>query len=150
MKITRARPEDADTLTDIAIAAKRHWGYPESWMRQWEVVLTITPEYITAHPTFVAVTDERIAGFCAVQLRPEEALLDHLWVLPTAMGNGIGRALFAHAEGVARQAGAARMSMVGDPHAEGFYRRMGATVHGHEPAHMDGAERHLPLLAKAL
>lgn len=150
MNIRTASAEDADALTKIAFAAKRHWQYPESWIRHWREVLTITPEYLHANPTFVAVMDRELAGFCAVQVRLDEALLDHLWVLPSCMGRGIGRALFQYAEEVARASGAMRMKIVGDPHAEQFYSRMGATVYGREPADMDGEERFLPLFEKTL
>jgi GNAT superfamily N-acetyltransferase len=150
MKIRKAGGEDADTLTVIAFAAKRHWRYPENWVRQWQDVLTITPHYVIANPTFVAMIEDQITGFGAVQLEAGEAVLDHLWVLPQFMRRGVGRALFQHAEEIARAAGAARMRMVGDPHAEGFYCRMGATVYGREPASMDGESRFLPLLAKSL
>ena len=150
MKITRACAEDADALTEIAFAAKRHWHYPESWICRWQAALTISPKYIVQHPTFAAEIDDEFAGFCAVQIEGGEALLDHLWVLPSFMGRGIGRALFQHAEGVARVSGAIRMKIVGDPHAEPFYSRMGATLYGREPASMDGEERFLPLLAKTL
>jgi GNAT superfamily N-acetyltransferase len=150
MKIVQARPEDADALTEIAHAAKRHWGYPESWILHWQQALTITPDYIAAHPTFTAVADAQLLGFCALRLHQDEALLDHLWVRPSAMGGGIGRTLFARAEAAARHAGVRQLKIVGDPHAEGFYRRMGATVCGREPAAMDGVERYLPLLEKAL
>ena len=150
MKIVRARPEDADALTNIALAAKRHWGYPEDWIRRWEEALTVTPLYVRAHPTYVAVTDEKIVGFCALRVQPEVVMLDHLWVLPAAMGTGVGRALFLQAEKIAREAGAICMKIVGDPHAEGFYRRMGARVYGREAAAMDEHPRFLPLLEKAL
>jgi ribosomal protein S18 acetylase RimI-like enzyme len=150
MKIVRAQPEDADALTNVALAAKRHWGYPEDWIRRWEEALTVTPLYVRAHPTYVAQGDKKIVGFCALLVQPGEAVLDHLWVLPAAMGMGVGRALFLHAEKIAREAGAIRMKIVGDPHAEGFYRRMGARVYGREPAAMDNQARFLPLLEKAL
>lgn len=150
MKIVRARAEDAVALTAIALAAKRHWGYPEDWLCRWAEVLTVTPEYVGIHPTFAAVADEQIVGFYALLIQPGQALLDHLWVVPPAMGGGIGRELFVHAEMVARDAGAVRMKIVGDPHAEGFYRRMGATLYGWEPAPMEGQERFLPLLEKVL
>jgi GNAT superfamily N-acetyltransferase len=148
MRIIEAQPEDAAALTEIAFQAKRHWGYAESWMRRWQEALTVTADYIVEKPTFVAVDGGNRVGFCALQIKEAEALLDHLWVLPASMRRGAGRALFEHAEAVARARGAVRLTMVGDPHAEGFYCRMGATVYGREAASMDGTERFLPLLEK--
>lgn len=148
--IARAQPDDASVLTGIAIAAKRHWGYPESWIRQWNKSLTITTDYINKHPTYAATIDDRIVGFYALKFQPRKALLDHLWVLPAEMGHGVGRELFTHAEKVARKYGAQSMKIVGDPHAEGFYQKMGATIYRQEPAPMDGQERFLPLLTKSL
>jgi GNAT superfamily N-acetyltransferase len=150
MKLTRACAEDADALTEIALAAKRHWRYPESWIRGWKDALTITPEYVIAHPTWAAAIKGEFVGFCAVQIAAGDAVLDHLWVLPSFMGRGIGRALFQHAEEIARASGAIRMRIVGDPHAERFYSRMGATRCGQERTSMDGEERFLPLLEKTL
>ena len=150
MTITRACAEDADALTEIAFAAKRHWQYPEGWIRHWQDELTMSPAYVMEHPTFVAVVDGERAGFSAVQIEGGEALLDHLWVLPSFMGRGVGRALFQHAEEIARSSGALRMRIVGDPHAERFYFRMGATLCGRKPASLGGEDRFLTLLEKAL
>ena len=150
MEIRSARPEEAGLLTRIAVESKGHWEYPESWIQRWSDRLTISAEYLVARPALVAVVDEQIAGFAAIQIEADHALLDHLWVLPDAMGRGIGRTLFTHAEEQARRAGAKRLRIVGDPHAEAFYARMGAYRYGQEPAHMDGVERYLPLLEKVL
>jgi GNAT superfamily N-acetyltransferase len=148
MKTARARPEDASELTAIAHTSKSHWGYPEDWLRRWEDVLTITPEYILANPTFVAFLDGHIIGFCCLLIRGQEAYLDHLWVLPSAMRKGVGRVLFEIAQGFARTVGAASMMVESDPHAEEFYIRMGARKYGRVAAAMDGRERFLPLLKK--
>ncbi|HEY1792547.1 MAG TPA: GNAT family N-acetyltransferase [Opitutaceae bacterium] len=150
MEIVEARPQDAQALTDIAFAAKSHWGYPAEWVRSWERVLTVTPDYVLSHPTFMAVDDGQIVGFCALQFQSGEAGLDHMWVLPRMIGGGVGRALFARAEDHARRSGSLLLKIVSDPNSEGFYHRMGATTTGREWAHMDGQERYLPILEKPL
>src|SRR5580658_3300805 len=109
MKVVEARPEDAGELSSIAHAAKGHWGYPESWLRFWEEALTVTPDYIRSHPTYGVVSEGRMVGFCALALRGDDAVLEHLWVLPSEMGKGAGRLLFEFAADLARKAGAARM-----------------------------------------
>ena len=67
MRISRARSADAARLTRIAFAAKRTWGYPDDWIRQWAGKLTITPAYLRRHPTFCARVGKSIA-------RPEELI----------------------------------------------------------------------------
>jgi GNAT superfamily N-acetyltransferase len=66
------------------------------------------------------------------------------------MGKGAGRQLFEFAEALARAAGAGRIAVESDPHAEDFYVHMGAKRYGQVPAPIDGRERFLPLLEKAL
>jgi GNAT superfamily N-acetyltransferase len=150
VKIVRAGPKDAGELTAIAFRAKAHWGYPESWLRRWEKALTVSPDYVRDTPTFAAVRGSRVVGFFSLLVRGRDASLEHLWVFPPDMGKGVGSALFAAAEGVARSAGAARLKIESDPNAEAFYVRMGAVRCGSAPAAMDGNERCLPLLEKRL
>lgn len=150
MRIARSRPGDAAALTRMAHEAKRHWGYPETWIARWKDVLTLTPEYIRANPTYCAIEAGAIVGFCALRLRGAEALVDHLWVAPASMGRGVGRSLFRRCEETAMEAGASILKIESDPNAEGFYRAMGASTVGRNPAPMDGRERFLPLLEKSL
>ncbi|MCF7688418.1 MAG: GNAT family N-acetyltransferase [Cephaloticoccus sp.] len=150
MNVLRAKPTDAETLSRIARSAKAHWGYPESWLQQWQVELTITPEAIKAHPTFIATDAGRIIGVCMLKLAESTASIEHMWVLPDAMGRGVGRALFVQAEIEARSSGAVNLCIISDPHAEEFYIRMGAKIVGHLPARMDQTERFLTLLEKPL
>src|SRR5256885_3783319 len=97
MQILRAKPEDAATLTEIAFAAKRHWGYPEHWLESWSNVLTILPQFIASHEAFAAHVDGQVVGFYALVSQLDKTSLEHLWVRPEFMGRGIGRALFNHA-----------------------------------------------------
>jgi hypothetical protein len=52
MNITISLPSEAAALTEIAFAAKRHWGYPEHWIAHWRSILTVTPEFVATHETY--------------------------------------------------------------------------------------------------
>lgn len=145
IEIRRAQPNEAEVLTAIAHAAKRHWNYPEDWIDQWRPDLTITPEFIRDNEVFVAVVNEQIAGCCALVLTDSLAEIEHMWMRPEHMGSGIGRALFEHAKRRAAEGGAQVLELSADPNAEGFYARMGAKRIGEIPAGMTGrADRVLP------
>ncbi len=146
MKIVRARPEQAEALTDIAHAAKRHWGYPENWIAAWRDTLTIRPEFIAENTAGCAVEDDRPIGFYVLTTEDDGLHLDHLWILPSAMGRGIGRALFEHAAAQASRLGCNLIKIEADPNAEGFYKRMGATRVGTSVSEVEGERRELPLL----
>src|ERR1043166_446580 len=146
MEIIRAQPEDAATLTEIAYAAKRHWGYPESWIESWRDTLTIRAEFIAAHVAWRATEEERVVGFYLLTNESDGLHLDHLWIVPDAMGRGIGRALFEHAVEQALQLGQRTLKIEADPNAEGFYIRMGARRVGAAVTEIEGPPRELPLL----
>jgi GNAT superfamily N-acetyltransferase len=145
IEIRHAQPNEAEALTEIAHAAKRHWNYPEEWIGHWKLDLTITPDFIMGNEVFVAVVDEQIAGCCALVLTDSLAEIEHMWMRPEHMGTGIGRALFTHAKQRAEERGAQVLELSADPNAEGFYARMGAKHIGDIEAGMSGDEhRTLP------
>ena len=150
MQIVPATPSDATTLTALAFAAKRHWGYPEAWIEQWRDELTFTAAKIVGHSTFRAIEDHTIIGVYRLEIEAAEVELTDLWVLPAAMGRGVGRLLVEHAEFTARGLGCTRLHLASDPHAEAFYLRLGFRQHGTQDATMDGQSRVLPLLEKRL
>ena len=148
--VRKAEPGNALELTAIALAAKRHWGYPEAWIQRWLDTLTITPEYIAGNATFAARDGGAILGFSALREEAGEPWIDHLWVLPAAMGRGIGRRLFERCAQEARTAGATVLKIDADPNAKPFYRHMGARAVDRVPAPMDEIMRFRPIMAKAL
>jgi GNAT superfamily N-acetyltransferase len=150
LAIARAGPEDSEELTAIAHASKRHWGYPETWIVAWRDYLSVSPENLAKHHGYAAYSGGRKIGWYGLEVAGSEATLHHLWVLPSWIGHGFGRALFEHAEGLARGLGATRLRLEGDPNAEGFYRRMGMVRYEAVPASMDGVERIRPMMEKSL
>ena len=144
MNIRQALPEDAPTLTQIALDAKRHWGYPEHWIKHWESDLTITPDFVRDNHVYVAEEDGEIRGFYALCVNGNKAELEHLWVTPSSIGTGIGKLLFLDAMENAAALNVNAVEISSDPNAAGFYRRMGATQIGEADATMDGQPRTLP------
>jgi GNAT superfamily N-acetyltransferase len=150
MRIVRAKPADAAQLTRIAHAAKRTWGYPETWIAAWAGVLTVTSPYLRSHPSYCARVGRETVGFCSFKRRGAVVIVDHMWVAPAYAGRGIGRALFRRCEAWARKARATRLAVESDPHAEGFYQAMGARRIGRHPAPIEGVPRYLPVMEKRL
>jgi len=144
IQIRGAKPEEANTLTRIAHAAKRHWGYPENWIEHWREDLTITPEFISSNETFVATIGEEIVGCCAIVLNESGAELEHMWIKPEHMGAGVGRTLLLHAKDRASKLKVSALELSADPNAEGFYQRMGATRIGEVRSVIEGQPRVLP------
>ena len=143
ISIRRAHAADAEVLTAIAHAAKRFWGYPDELMRLWAADLTVTADYVEAHEVHCAVA-EVVVGFYAVAPEERDAParaagdlplgptfeLEHMWVQPERMREGIGAALFRHALAVVHARGGARLIIASDPNAAAFYVRMGARLVG--------------------
>ena len=126
MVIRAARPEEGEALREIAAAAKGFWGYDDALVRSWAASLDLSPARLGTAHAFVAEADGRATGWAEV-LPPEDGVcvLEHLWVEPSSMRRGVGSRLFRHAAGRARDLGASTMEWEAEPHALGFYARMG-------------------------
>ena len=144
--IVQAQPQDAETLTRIALEAKKYWGYPENWMNHWKDLLTIQADYIQANATFKAIKNGQIIGFYILGKTPEQMELQHMWVHPDEIGHGVGRSLMEHAIRQAAQSDLEIMEIEADPNAEGFYLKMGARRVGARIYKLEGQQRTLPLL----
>jgi GNAT superfamily N-acetyltransferase len=146
MQILRAKSDDAGALTEIALTAKRHWGYPERWIESWRDAFTIDSQFIVSHETYAAVVEGRLVGFYALGRKESRLHLQHMWVLPMAMGRGVGRSLFHHALERAQALRFREFEIESDPNAEGFYQRMGARGVGTSIHELEQGRRELPVL----
>ena len=147
LRIIRAEPYQAPLLTRIAVESKAHWNYPAAWMEEWSLLLVISPTQLARDEVFCAEVDGRIVGFYAIRELRNKGHLEHLWVLPQFIGQGIGRALFEHALEQARTRGLKAILVESDPNAAGFYLRMGARPLGTVTSEIAGEERELPCFA---
>ena len=145
MKIRRAVAADSEVLTRIAHESKRYWGYPERWIELWRDDLTLSPDFIAGNEVFVAEEDGEALG-CYSLIAGDPWILEHFWILPSAMGKGVGRQLFEHARSTGLAAGASVFEIDADPNAEAFYLKMGAERVGEVRSEVDGQPRVRPLL----
>lgn len=148
--IRPVNPKEADVLSQIALAAKRHWGYPERWIEVWTPQLTFIPEYFESNESWVAVDGGKPVAFYTLLEANETASIENLWVTPKFMGKGVGKRLFLHAVEIARGRGYKTLQLEADPNAMGFYERMGMHKIGERHSEVDGQPRILPIMEMSL
>ena len=103
-----ANPNDRDALL----------SHPEA--------IELPLDQILAGHVFVAERDGETVGFATVLPRDDgNSELDALFVEPSCWKQGCGRVLIEHCAAIARTRGSAALHVIGNPHAEGFYRACG-------------------------
>ncbi|MEJ0026700.1 MAG: GNAT family N-acetyltransferase [Rhizomicrobium sp.] len=136
LTIRPARPDEAEALSALCKRAKAHWGYDAQFMRLSDAALTIAPALIETGRVLVAEDDGGgLAGMTSLApLHGDVWDLLHMFVEPAAIGTGAGRLLFGAIAKKARGFGGTVLSIQSDPHAEGFYLRLGARRCGEAPS----------------
>ena len=140
LEILPARPEDIPSLHTIAFAAKSHWGYPEHLMADFAADELVTVSSLQIDTVYVAWVEHEPVGWVCLLGKPiREGVrqLEDLWVMPTMMGRGIGRALFEHALEVAQRDGMQAIELDADPNAVSFYEKMGCQIIGETKSSWD-------------
>jgi GNAT superfamily N-acetyltransferase len=72
--------------------------------------------------------------------------LDHLWVLPEYIGQGIGKQLFNHAIERCKILNISILKIESDPNAQAFYEKMGAKKIGESHSDLFSENRVLPMM----
>ena len=131
VSIRPARPDDQTMLESVQWRASlKNAGDRDALLANPDAI-ALPIEQITAGCVFVAERDGVVAGFAAVVPRPDGgAELDALFVEPHIWKQGIGRQLVDHIAEVAHARAASFLHVIGNPHAEGFYRSCGFDVTG--------------------
>ncbi|HET6928145.1 MAG TPA: GNAT family N-acetyltransferase [Hyphomicrobiaceae bacterium] len=148
LRIRLALPGEAALLSRLCMRSKSHWGYDAQFLERASRSLQIDPAAIDAGRVFVAIEAGGgvlgVADCCAL---PEPHTFDllHLFVEPSSLRRGVGRALFEAACGWCVAQGGRSLLIQSDPNAVLFYQRLGARPIGETPS--DAVpDRMLPLL----
>jgi GNAT superfamily N-acetyltransferase len=149
MVIRRARASESAALTALCVRSKAHWGYDAGFMQAAASELTVPPSLIEQAHVFVGEAENVLVAFYSLLDDDGHPALRDLFVAPERIGSGVGRAMWLHLLATARQVGYRQLRIVADPHAEGFYLRMGASRVGAIPSTVQHG-RMLPLLSLTL
>jgi N-acetylglutamate synthase-like GNAT family acetyltransferase len=126
IQLRLADPSERGALEDLQRRASlNNPGDREALLANPDAI-NVPIEQIEAGQVIVVEAGGSIKGFAAVVPRDDgNAELDALFVEPDTWGGGFGRALVDRCAAMARQRGAAALHVIGNPHAEGFYRKCG-------------------------
>jgi GNAT superfamily N-acetyltransferase len=124
-----ATADQAQLLSDIAIEAKGYWGYSREQLEIWRDGLRIEPDYIQKHTVRTVEVNGDVVGFFAIT-QGEADMLDHLWLSPHIIGQGIGKLAFLEIITECQKLGIEFFMIISDPDAEGFYLHQGAVKVG--------------------
>jgi GNAT superfamily N-acetyltransferase len=141
--------EELPALASLCFRSKAVWGYDNDFMEACRRELSFDPLELRSTSIVVAEEHGRIVGVAQVKVIRKQADLLKLFVEPTALRSGVGKALFVWACGRAASMGADELVIEADPDAGPFYRRMGAEDRGLVPSGSI-AGRMLPKLVKDL
>lgn len=145
--LSTATPNMAAGLTALTIRSKLHWGYDAAFIETFRDELTVTEEAIRNDRVTVLRERQRVGGYAHLRREDDETVeLVSLFIDPWAIRRGFGTILWRDAIDWARGAGFRRLVIESDPHAEGFYRSLGAEEEARrESAVMPG--RYLAVMA---
>lgn len=147
INIRRTLPIEADILSEIAFSAKAHWGYSEHLMGMWKPQLTFPADYFIETEGWAAELDDNPVAFYTLEGKDGSAWIENLWVVPEHMGKGIGKQLFLDALSRSRSKGYQILRLEADPHAAGFYEKMGMYQVGESSRPIDeDPSRVLPIM----
>ena len=153
--IRAAKNDEAAALTRISFEAKKYWNYPEEYFKIWEKELRVTPQYLNDNDVFVCRENGEIVGYYSLVCMREKMevsgitlsegyWLDHMFVIPACIGLGMGSRMFAHLYQWCKIQDIEKIHILADPHAKGFYEKMGCKYLMEYPSTIPG--RTTPLL----
>ena len=135
--IRRATPKDAIFLTSILGGAQRYRSDQDDYLDLDNDEFIITGTYIESNMVLVAEKQDTIIGCCSLH-KVEKACtiggvmvepgywLEHLFIRPAYIGNGIGRRLVSQVMVYCKEKQIAAFNALSNANLKGFYSKMGA------------------------
>lgn len=129
--IRKAKPQDAEKMTQIAMRSKAHWGYSDELLSLWKEDLKVTPEFLKSAIGYVVECDDVMIGYWVREaIQADQLTQGFLFIEPEFIGSGCGRLLFDALKNGMQERGIHSFTFEADPNAAGFYLKMGGVKIG--------------------
>jgi N-acetylglutamate synthase-like GNAT family acetyltransferase len=138
-----AEAKHTELLRDTLISSKGYWGYSQEQLEQWRSNLRFEDEYVARNTVKLILDESDVIGFFAI-VKGDIDELDHLWLLPKAIGKGFGNLVFEKILSECKILDITEFYIISDPDAEGFYLKKGALKVGE--VYSEPQKRMLPKL----
>ncbi len=142
MRYVRIRSLVIDDLAEanaLIQASKAHWKQGEAYLGVALKLLQLDEAWIEGNLLFGLFEENELLGVIGIDKGKEEWHLEHLWIRPDCIGQGLGEMAVAHIKHLAKCQGVSKVLMFPEPPSEGFYEKMGAVYTGKRvPSRIDG------------
>ena len=135
MTTRRARPDEADILTELSMRSKQSNGYDDAFMAACREELTVTGARM-AEGEYWVVEADGVCGCAALSadLETKSGEVHAFFIDPAWQRRGVGRLLWAKLVERAKAQGLAMLHLDADPFAVPFYEALGFQVVSKTPS----------------
>ncbi|ARC83771.1 acetyltransferase family protein [Clostridium argentinense CDC 2741] len=126
LNIRRAKVDEYEMLTDIAIKSEAYWGYDSNYMDKFKSIYNVSEEFIKNNSTVLIEEDNSIVGFYGLICKDNEISLEYFFIEPKYIGKGYGKLLWNYLVSDCKNLGIKDFDIVTSPQAKEFYVKMGA------------------------
>ncbi len=122
-----AHSTDLNKINGLIRGSKAHWGYTETFLDQFMEQWGIQEHYLHANTVFLFEKEKELLSLFSFKINEEQfPELDLFFVHRNQIGKGIGKIMWQHVVHYASEQNWTEFKLIADPHAEQFYKHMGA------------------------
>ncbi|MBS5822728.1 MAG: GNAT family N-acetyltransferase [Clostridium argentinense] len=126
LNIRRAKVDEYEILTDIAIKSEGYWGYDSDYMDKFKSIYNVSEEFIKNNPTVLIEEDNSVIGFYGLICKDNGTSLEYFFIEPKYIGKGYGKLLWNYLVNHCKNLGIEAFEIVTSLQAKEFYVKMGA------------------------
>jgi putative acetyltransferase len=154
MLIRPFKREDGDALAELFHASVREIGprdYSPEQVAAWSARKPDPARYANhASERLILVAEDGEGSPAGYIILERDGHIDHLYCRPDRVGTGVGAALYAEVEAVARRLGMARLSVEASEGARRLFERRGFTIDARNDFAIESVAIHHYAMSKAI